>query len=68
MPRKINKRKKLQAERKKAEQAAKPKPCRVGMIAHHHTISGGSTHPAILTGNRCLCARTLLGNTPAIPT
>ena len=54
MPRKINKRKKLQAERKKAEQAAKPKPRRVGMIAHHHTISGGAFFAPMLLALRAL--------------
>ena len=54
MPRKINKRKKLQAERKKAEQAAKPKPCRVGMIAHHHTISGDAFFAPMLPALRAL--------------
>lgn len=54
MPRKINKRKKLQAERKKAEQAAKPKPCRVGMIAHHHTISGDAFFAPMLLALRAL--------------
>lgn len=41
MPRKINKRKKIQAARRKAEQAAKPKARRVGMIAHHRPAGGG---------------------------
>ena len=39
MPRKINKRKKLQAERRRDGQAAEPKP-RVAMIAHHSHASG----------------------------
>lgn len=51
MPRKINKRKKLQAERRKAEQAAKPKPCRVGMIAH---APHGGTGLAVLAALRAL--------------
>lgn len=46
MPRKIPKRKKLQAERRKAEQAAKPKPRRVGVIAHHPF--GGTGMAALL--------------------